>query len=110
MAQGLNHLSHLYFKINIMAKEQLATKWVILILASIVVGVYWLSGGINRPGNITEADLEEEIYECEAALAQANRNIEDANDQVSYARDYAWSSYETMGSILEDLSEVETVR
>lgn len=42
-------------------------------------------------------------------LERASDSIRYANDQISDAQGYAWSSYDDMGSILENLEEVEEV-
>lgn len=45
-------------------------------------------------------ETQDELYEYQYALGQANSNIEDA-------RWYAWESYDDMGYALENLETIE---
>ena len=52
------------------------------------------------------ADL---VDEYQYALEQANENIDEANSIIEDAQGYAWSSYEEMGDVLDNLTTVDTV-
>ena len=52
------------------------------------------------------ADL---VDEYQYALEQANENIDEANSIIEDAQGYAWSSYEEMGDILDNLTTVDNV-
>ena len=42
-----------------------------------------------------------------AALEEASLNLDDANIQIADAQMYAWSTYDEMGYVLENLYEVD---
>ena len=53
--------------------------------------------------------LESQLEEYHYALEEANNNIEDANSIIEEAQSYAWSSYNEMGDVLDNLTTVDTV-
>ena len=53
--------------------------------------------------------LTDQLNAYEYALNQANENIDEANSAIEDAQSYAWSSYEEMGDILDNLTTVNTV-
>lgn len=55
------------------------------------------------------AGLQDTIAEYEDALVQANQNIEEVNSMIEDAQSNAWSTYEDMGSALDNLYTVDTV-
>jgi peptidoglycan hydrolase CwlO-like protein len=84
----------------------------------IVIAVIWISQNYTAINNLEEekAGIEAQVEECEykvidyqGALEEANNNIEDANSQIEEAQEYAWSSYDDMGYVLDDLYTVETI-
>lgn len=88
------------------------------IILGLVVGV---TIGISLDPSRGEVEnLREEVYmaesQCEEvkseyvlALGEANLKIDEANDIISDANGYAWSSYQDMGYALENLSDVGSV-
>jgi thermostable 8-oxoguanine DNA glycosylase len=70
-------------------------------------------------GHANVSDLEEQVteatYQCQTvkndyiyAMDDVNNDIEDNNNRISEARDYAWASYDDMGYMLENLEEIDT--
>lgn len=55
------------------------------------------------------AILQDQLDEYQSALNEANDNIDSANSMIEEAQGYAWSSYDEMGDILDNLSTVDTV-
>ena len=53
--------------------------------------------------------LSDSLAEYQYALEQANDNIEEANSVIEEAQSNAWSSYEDMGSALDNLDTVDTI-
>ncbi len=49
------------------------------------------------------------IDEYQYALEQANENIDEANSIIEDAQGYAWSSYEEMGDVLDNLTTIDNV-
>ncbi len=54
-------------------------------------------------------DLTSLLDDYDYSLTQANDNIEEANSMLEDAQSYAWSSYQEMGEVLENLTPVDTI-
>ncbi|MFZ2205453.1 MAG: hypothetical protein WAV23_02595 [Minisyncoccia bacterium] len=87
-------------------------KYTSIILLVLLI-ISWSSGSSNHGERAMLEDRissqESQLEEYQYALEEANNNIEDANSIIEEARDYAWSSYEDMGNVLDNLSTVDTV-
>lgn len=53
--------------------------------------------------------LTDHVSAYQYALNEANENIDEANSIIEDAQGYAWSSYEEMGDVLDNLTTVDTV-
>ena len=84
---------------------------ILLFIAILICGVvYYRQKQEISSLNVQISDLQDQVFDYQDALSQANHNIEEANSQIVNAKDYAWESYDDMGSVLDDLYEVATVR
>ncbi len=80
-------------------------KILIYILIGIIVFGWFQFNKINKKVE----ELTDLVSEYEYALEEANENIEKANLIIEDAQNYAWSSYQEMGEILDNLEIVDTV-
>lgn len=78
-------------------------------LSYVLIGVVIL--GWVKFNNLKEENsaLVDEVDEYQYALERANENIEEANSNIEDARNYAWSTYDEMGDILDNLDTVDTI-
>lgn len=86
---------------------------IIIVIASIWIWQNYKTINILEEEKL---DIEAQFEDCEyrvrdfqSALEEANNNIEEANSQIEEAQWYAWSSYNDMGYVLDNLYIVETV-
>ena len=85
-----------------------------LIIAGIIGLIIGLSiGPTEKDISILKEEVDSSNAQCEivkeeygSALEEANNNIEEANNKMYDANSYAWSSYNEMGTALDDLSDV----
>ncbi len=69
----------------------------VVIFILIIIGAYWI---IHQRNMISSYQL---------ALREANDNIEQCNYNIEDAKNYAWSSYDEMGDVLDNLSTVDKI-
>jgi hypothetical protein len=88
-----------------MEREQTNTLSVILIAVLLI----WLSIAHSRMAEMDGeiAGLADEIYRLDNVLDDYSSAISEANSQIEDAQGYAWSSYDEMGDVLENLYTVD---
>lgn len=83
------------------------------VILLVLLVISWSSGSSNHGEREMLEDrvsaLESQVEEYQYALEEANNNIEDANSIIEEAQSYAWSSYNEMGDVLDNLTTVDTV-
>lgn len=87
-------------------------KSIALILGFLLLLSFFSGNSARKDNTILEdriSSLESRLEKYQYALEEANSNIEDANSIIEEAQSYAWSSYNDMGDVLDNLSTVETV-
>ncbi len=55
------------------------------------------------------SSYENALDEANSNIEEANSTIEDLNSSIENAQGYAWSTYDDMGSAIDDLSTGDTV-
>ncbi len=87
-----------------METEETNKFWIYILLVILVLG--WFRYDRLKKENFY---LKDELVSYQSALDEANQNIEDANSMIEDAQSSAWSSYEDMGSALDNLQTVDII-
>ncbi|MDD2890855.1 MAG: hypothetical protein PHE49_09510 [bacterium] len=77
---------------------------VLLLIAIIGLLIFW-SEYSNLKNSLIET--QDDLYYTEDRLYSCRDAIDEANSQLDEAYNYAWSSYDEMGEILENLYTVD---
>lgn len=74
----------------------------------LILGVAYTANKINtlQADNI---NLREQLYDYQNSLDQANTAIQEANTQITDAKEYQDSGYEAMNDVLLNLKTVEII-
>ena len=80
-------------------------KTIAIILLFLLLFSYSVSHSLKKDNAL----LRDKIEDYQSALGEANNNIEEANSIIEEAQSYAWSSYDDMGDVLDNLTTFYTV-